>query len=124
MFIGEHLGHGINKIVIKISKVTLINRILENRIHFLDRIIVKPIFDLFKIGSDIKRKIIISWWKCDKSELIGELLKQMMKTRVESRTRELLYGKEVHREEDQNPQESKTHEIWLSSLHSYLKQHE
>nr|GEY89965.1 putative reverse transcriptase domain-containing protein [Tanacetum cinerariifolium] len=41
---------------------------------------------------------------------------------VEFQTRELLCRKEVHKKEkDQNPQELKKHEIWLSSLHSYQK---
>nr|GFB96820.1 hypothetical protein [Tanacetum cinerariifolium] len=60
MFIGKHLENGIEKIVIRISRIAFINRILENRIHLLDRIMVKEILYLSKIGFDIKRNIIIS----------------------------------------------------------------
>nr|GEY98452.1 hypothetical protein [Tanacetum cinerariifolium] len=42
---------------------------------------VKQIFYFSKIGFDIKKKIIISWWKCNKSEFIGKLLEQMVRRR-------------------------------------------
>nr|GEW87926.1 hypothetical protein [Tanacetum cinerariifolium] len=69
------------------AKLMEIFRDLHFELSFADalihmpKIMVKQIFYFSKIELDIKKKIIISRWKCNKSEFIGELLEQMFKRR-------------------------------------------